>query len=1366
MLVCDTADNAIRWKEGERLDHLFERRCDQFEAEGEQDHLAVDTDELTLTFRDLDDRANQTARYLAERGIGSGDRVALLFDKSVESYVALLAVLKVNAVYIPLDASFPKERIGFILRDAGVRAIVSMSAFQTTLDVFDLPLILLDTSKAEVDAKTAGRLSELERGLPLNQLCYITYTSGTTGNPKGVPIGHPSICNFVKVAAETYGIEPADRVYQGMTIAFDFSVEELWVPLIAGATLVPGKLGTSLVGEDLEAYLRAHKVTVLCCVPTLLATIEQDLPDLRILLASGEACPQSLVKRWHRPGRTILNAYGPTEATVTATLATLHPDKPVTIGAPLPTYTIIILDEHEDEALEKGALGEIGIAGIGVADGYLNREDLTATKFIPDFLNIPNNPSKRIYRTGDVGRINDEDEVEFHGRIDTQVKVRGYRIELGEIEAIVSQFPQVAQAVVHTYVPEPGTVELVAYYTRHQGASELLPGEVSQALRARLPGYMIPAYFEELPAIPLTGSNKADRKSLPVPKGPRLATGSGHFLAPRSQLEEALAHALITVLKVDRVSVRDNFFHDLGAHSLLMARFCSAIRRDRAAANVSMRDIYLNPTIEKLAQHLSAGSDEVVVEEEREPLRIPSDLEYYGCGAVQLSLYLLLGLFTVWVFVNGISWSFAAIGNVGELYVRLVAFNVALFAGLSALPIVVKWLLVGRWRQEVFPIWSLRYLRLWIVKMLIRSAPVALFAGSPIYNIYLRLLGAQVGRNAVIESRVVPVCTDLISIGDNAVVRKDAVFIGYRAQTNRIYTGPVCIGDDAFVGAASVLDIDTVMEDGTQLGHASSLQSGQRARKARRYHGSPAQETSANYCDIDPKNCTPLRRAAFSALELISVLAIYTPLFLMTSFYLYAYLAGQWSDIEFNPEAPWGGLLALTGPVLVASGVVLFGSLLVGLMIVGVIPRLLRYLLAKDKTYALYGVHYAVYRAIALLTNSPVYNLLFGDSNYVVTYLRWIGYRLNAVVQTGSNFGCSQRHDFPFLCSVGSGTMVSDGLSMTNAVLSSTSFKLCEVTIGDHNYLGNRVHYPAGGKTGANCLLGTKVMVPIDGPVRENVGLLGSPPFEIPRVVDRDKIAVQMVEGEVRQKRIAKKLWHNSRTIIYLLVCQWLYLFVLMFAGYIALKYYSAFGTWSIFAFGVLASVFSIGFYCLIERGSIGFRSLQPRLVSMYDEYFWGHERYWKFTGSPVSSLFTGTPFKNVVSRLLGARIGRKVFDDGCTFIDKSLIDVGDHTNLNELCALHAHSLEEGVFKTDRIKIGNGCTIGPSAFVHYGVRMGDNVLLAADSFLMKGECPDSGTTWRGNPAKAVGGIAHRLPLVEIVLPSAVARIPQTAEQCQ
>lgn len=519
MLICKEYDNAIRWKEGERLDHLFEDMCDALERDGKPDHPAVISGDKVVTFRELDSRANQAARYLIGQGVKSGDRVGLLFDKSVDTYVALLAVLKVNAAYVPFDGSFPNDRIGFIMEDSGVERIISQSQFEEKLSDLGVHVILLDSAGAEIEGQEKERLSEEEKGRVVDEVAYLIYTSGTTGNPKGVVIEHGSICNFVRVAAEIYGYGPDDRVYQGMTIAFDFSVEELWVPLLAGSALVPGKPGASLVGNDLADYLLENKVTGLACVPTLLATIEKDLPDLRLLIVSGEACPQNLVTRWHRPGRTILNAYGPTEATVTCTLTELMPDKPVTIGGPLPTYTIVILDPDKGEIVGEGELGEIGIAGIGLAQGYLNRSELTAEKFIPDFLDIANNPSKRIYRSGDLGRINDNNEVEFHGRIDTQVKLRGYRIELAEIESILMEFPQISQAVVDTYEEEPGAVELVAYYALNEGEGDLSHNEIVAVLKERLPRYMVPAYYEELSIIPMTPSHKADRKNLPAPRG-------------------------------------------------------------------------------------------------------------------------------------------------------------------------------------------------------------------------------------------------------------------------------------------------------------------------------------------------------------------------------------------------------------------------------------------------------------------------------------------------------------------------------------------------------------------------------------------------------------------------------------------------------------------------------------------------------------------------------------------------------------------------------------------------------------------------------------------------------------------------------
>ncbi|MHA1566779.1 MAG: amino acid adenylation domain-containing protein, partial [Alphaproteobacteria bacterium] len=482
-IVAADGDNSIRWSAGERLHHLFERRCDQFERLGETTHLAIDSEEASLAYSELDRRANRLARYLIRQGFGAGDIIGLLFDQSVQIYVSLLAILKINAAYVPLDVGFPLDRIRYIAEDASIETILTLSASADDLHTLNTQVICLDSVESEIEAEKDTRLSIEDTGPPLSELSYIIYTSGTTGRPKGVPINHASICNFVQVAAEVYGYRSDDRVYQGLTIAFDFSVEEIWVPLVAGATLVPNQTGRSLVGSDLQTFLAENSVTAMCCVPTLLATIEDELPDLRLLITSGEACPHDLVKRWYRQDRTILNAYGPTEATVTATVTEMYPEKPVTIGAPLPTYSIVILSPDENRALPKGEVGEIAIAGICLATGYLGLDDLTKKVFIDDFLNIPNNPSKRIYRTGDLGSVNADGQIEYLGRIDTQVKIRGYRIELTEIESVIMQLPGVAQAVVDTYEPEPGAKELVAYYTAVEGGEHLAPERVAEELR-------------------------------------------------------------------------------------------------------------------------------------------------------------------------------------------------------------------------------------------------------------------------------------------------------------------------------------------------------------------------------------------------------------------------------------------------------------------------------------------------------------------------------------------------------------------------------------------------------------------------------------------------------------------------------------------------------------------------------------------------------------------------------------------------------------------------------------------------------------------------------------------------------------------
>jgi len=1334
IVLVPAGDNTPRWSPGERLHHLFEQRCDAFEQQGMTAHLAVDSEEGSLTYGELDRCANRLARHLIRQGIGAGDIVGLLFDRSNHSYISLLAVQKIHAAYVPLDVGFPEDRIRYIAEDAGVSMILTLSQHAEALEDLMTPLLCLDSVKKDIEAESDARLSADETGQPLSELSYIIYTSGTTGRPKGVPIEQGSICNFVRVAGEIYGYRPDDRVYQGLTIAFDFSVEEIWVPLIVGATLVPNQTGRSLVGSDLHSFLAENDVTAMCCVPTLLATIEEDLSKLRLLITSGEACPHDLVKRWYRDGRTILNAYGPTETTVTATITEMYPDKPVTIGQPLPTYSVVILSPDENVALPKGETGEIAVAGICLATGYLGREDLTEKVFIEDFLNIPNNPSKRIYRTGDLGRVNADDEIEYLGRIDTQVKIRGFRIELTEIESIIMQLPGIAQAVVDTYEPEPGAKELVAYYSASKGSELPAPEQVADELQALLPAYMVPAFYEPLDIIPMTTNDKADRKALPPPSGQRLSR-AGNYVAPETQLEADLAAALADLLKIEQVSVEDHFFDNLGTNSLLMAHFSTKIRKELGITDFSMRDIYMNPTVRSLAALLSDKSKGEKPVGNQESYRIASKREYFTCGALQLLFYVANIAVGVWLGLFVFNWVFAAT-DIWSAFERSLAFGLASLAVSLAVPFAAKWLLIGRWKEERIAIWSLSYFRFWVVRQYIQVNPMALFIGTPIYNMYLRMLGAKIGKNVVIFSKSGPVCTDLIEIGDNTFLSRETILKGYRAEGGYIQTGPISIGKNAFVGEASIIEINSVMEDDTQLAHVSSLQSHQVIPAGKHYHGSPAEETTTDFCKLETKNCSTLRRVIYSAYLLIGAFGIGIPLMLWAMYHFLPFLFGTddtFAVFSSLVDDYWHHVSWL---VPVASFILFVLALPVGLVWVGLLPRIASLFIKEDKTYVLYGIHYLIFQYIHAVSNAKFFNDLFGDSSYITSYLQFIGYDLSKVVQTGSNFGTMQQHDNPLLVHIGTGTMVSDGLTMMNAQMTTSSFKMSKTVIGDYNYLGNAIYYPSDSRTGDNCLLATKVMIPVDGPVREDVGLLGSPCFEIPRTTLNDR-QMSDVDDDLRDRELRNKNAHNIRTMGIWLLSKWLFANIALFVSLTSIMLYNDFGIAAL-AGGVIAGfALTIGFFVGLEWFSLGFKRLQPMMSTIYDQSFWSVERHWKVADTPLNSMFGGTPFKNVISRMLGVTVGKQVFDDGCSVTEKTLGEIGDHCTLNEESTLQGHSLEEGVFKSDFIKVGNGVTLGINSFAHYGVTMGDNAILAADSFLMKGETVEANEIWQGNPAKAI-----------------------------
>ncbi|MEV8476323.1 Pls/PosA family non-ribosomal peptide synthetase [Streptomyces sp. NPDC051173] len=796
---------------------------------------------------------------------------------------------------------------------------------------------------------------------------------------------------------------------------------------------------------------------------------------------------------------------------------------------------------------------------------------------------------------------------------------------------------------------------------------------------------------------------------------------------------------LADVMRVDVVSVDSHFFDDLGADSMVMARFCARIRKRTDLPPVSMKDIYRHTTVRSLASALADADTTpppatTAAPAPAEAAAAPgSTPRYVLCGTLQLLAFLGYSYLTVSASTRGCAWVDDA-PDPAQLYRRAVAFGSAYFIGLCAFPIAAKWLLIGRWKPAEFPVWGLTYLRFWIVKSLVHANPVILFVGSPLYVLYLRALGARIGRHVTILSRTVPVCTDLLTIGADTVIRKDSFFLCYRAQAGRIQTGPVTLGQDVFIGERTVLDIHTAMGDGAQLGHTSTLHRGKAVPAGQRWHGSPAQRTELNYLRVPPKRCGTLRRAGFGFLGPARMLLVIMPLGIVAIDALLnevPRLLGQ-SATSMETTTP----SAFFMDTLLLSAVLFFGFVVVGLAALFTVPRLLHLAIKPGKAYPLYGVRYALHRTVARMTNLKFFIWLFGDSSYIVHYLKCLGYDLSRVEQTGSNFGSQVQQEAPYLTTVGSGTMVADGLSVMNADYSSTSFSVSRTSIGAHSFLGNHIAYPPGGRTGENVLLATKVMVPLDGPVREGVGLLGSPCFEIPRTVERDTRFDLLRSGEELRRRLAAKNRHNLRTMAIMLFLRWLDFFVLTLLGLATIERYDAAGQLLDTVFLMAGLGFTTAYFALIERFLARFRPLRPRVCSIYDPYFWRHERLWKVPDTHFH-IFNGTPFKSVLWRMLGVRLGRRVFDDGCFITERTLTAIGDDCTLNAGSKIQCHSQEDGTFKSDHITMGSGCTIGVGALVHYGVTMGDGSVLDADSFLMKGEEVPPHARWEGNPAAEV-----------------------------
>jgi amino acid adenylation domain-containing protein len=577
------------------------------QVERTPDAVAVVYGEQRLTYRDLNARANQLAHELLKQGAGPDQIVGLYVARSTDLIVALLAIVKTGAAYLPLDPLFPAERLGYMLEDSGARLLVTQQSLRRELPAFAGAIILLEDE--DWQANPSDNPAIVVRP---EHLAYVIYTSGSTGKPKGVQVPRGALTNLLWSMREWLQLNDLDRLLAVTTISFDIAAADVWLPLLVGAHTVVASHESAADGNALRDLLERHNITFLQATPVtwrlLFDAGWRGKPELQAV-CTGEAMPPEVAAQLVPVVKRVWNLYGPTETTIWSTgYLVTDAQKPILIGRPVANTQCYILD-GQGQPVPIGVTGELYIGGDGLARGYLNRPELTAEKFVADPFR---GGEARMYRTGDLARYRADGNIECLGRVDHQVKIRGYRIELGEIEAVLKGQPEIKQAVVIVREDTPGDKRLVAYYTASPiGETEkgMIGAEQLRAhLSASLPEYMVPAAYVRLESLPLTPNGKLDRKALPAPEADSYSTRG--YEPPQGEMEMELAAIWARVLKLDRVGRHDNFF-DLGGHSLIAVQVVTRLRQVLSRA-VEMQDLFAHPELAEMASALESAAHVVL----------------------------------------------------------------------------------------------------------------------------------------------------------------------------------------------------------------------------------------------------------------------------------------------------------------------------------------------------------------------------------------------------------------------------------------------------------------------------------------------------------------------------------------------------------------------------------------------------------------------------------------------------------------------------------------------------------------------------------------------------------------------------------
>jgi non-ribosomal peptide synthetase-like protein len=1325
------------------LHEYFERQ-----AAARPAHTAVESDDEMLTYRQLDRISNQIAHWLKAHGTGPGALVGISMEKSCRLFAGMLGILKSGAGYVPIDPRLPLDRVRSIVDDARIDIVVTgRHVGEQLLLGNSIKVLSLKPNMREVRPYPRTPLNAADTGVTPEDACYVIYTSGSTGRPKGVVIEHRNAVNFVRALDTVYKVGPDDRVYQGFSVAFDASIEEIWAAFAHGGTLVlpPDHVAKSPL--DAGEFATKKKVTFFSTVPTFLAMMSSRLPTVRLLVVGGERCPQELVARW-APGRRMLNTYGPTEATVVATAADCIAGEPVTIGKPLPGYIGVVLD-GQFNPVGVHEIGELYIGGESVAREYLNLPELTAERFVVNPGNDPQYAGVRMFRTHDIVRITPDGSFQFVGRNDQQVKIRGFRVELSEIETVLMETPSVKAAAVNV-IWHGEAMELAAYVVPKSDFEPQDRRDVVERLHKRIPDYMVPRYLDVLDELPTLMSGKVDRKLLPNPQ--TLLSSEHRVATPAVTLKErAIVEIFERLFGISPIFASDDFFRDLRGHSYIAARVVTELRAKFGTSRICMRDLYAHRTAAHLAGYLESLEIAEASKAKAATDALPADavpavhpvgaVGRWACAFFQaitiLAVYGVVVAPVVYLMVLGFGVLDGSVEG-WRAAEDATKFSLGIWPSWLAISIAAKWIVIGRYKPGRYPVWGLYYLRWWIVTRFQTISWCGIFAGTPLMSLYYRAMGANVGSGCTICT---PFCSafDLISIGKNSSIGGDTQLLGYRIENNYLVLGQVEIGEACFVGVHSNLGLNVVMGDRAALDDMSMLPDGAVMARAETCRGSPAVHGAVNLPAVVGQTMGGWRGILFGALHLglIYVMGYLLMLAILPGLALVVY-----SFVVAGPaRAVAAGFVAV--PLSAVSWLLIV--VLVKSIVIGEI---------RPGTYSLASVSYLrIWFQRYLLDNTrhllvPIYATMLTPR-----FLRLLGAKIGRGVEISTVM-----HVVPDLLEIGNESFLADACIVGGYRIYRGRIELKPNKIGSRTFVGNSALAPPGIELGSNSLIGVMSVPPGNAqPLKDGARWLGSPSFELPNT-ERADFCVAADERRTYNPSVilvfSRTLMEGLRLLLPALI------FAALLATFVCLTAvcYLTLPPFAVFLVGP-AVAFSLSMTAVLAAAIVKWvliGTFKPTVKPLWCSYVWRNEIvnsvYESLAANAMSPLL-GTPFVAPCLRLMGCEIGRWVYLQTTLFSEFDLVKIGDFASLNLGVTIQTHLFEDRVMKAESLEIGRNCTIGNMSVVLYGVIMQPGSRLGPMSLLMKGETISASTRWHGIPTEQL-----RLESKSNENPTTIARV--------